>query len=289
LVNALREDVKRWRDSRYKGATNVTRELLHYWWREDRHRRLFYWQLEAVETVIFLSEIRSGGKRVRFNPRFTDDNLTKLVDTPLEPELLPLTRYGCKMATGSGKTVVMAMLIAWTLCKRGRFPSDDRFPSGVLVVCPDYPDNYYAAFDLVPNQLRPLTQNGKVMVTNWHRFNPESEHVENGKTYVVVDKGPESPEAFARRVLSDLYDHSPIMVLNDEGHHCYRPAPQVDPNGLTREEAQWFQHEQEEARRWASGLDRINLASGIRMCVDMPATPFYIRGSGYPKASPSLG
>jgi len=68
-VNALREDVKRWRASNYEGATNVTRELLHYWWREDRYRRLFYSQLEAAETAIFLSEIRAGGKRVRFNPR----------------------------------------------------------------------------------------------------------------------------------------------------------------------------------------------------------------------------
>jgi type III restriction enzyme len=273
--------------------------LLRNWCREDRQKRLFYCQLEAAETVIFLSEIRSGGKRVRFNPRLTDDDLTKVVDKPLEPDLPPLTRYGCKMATGSGKTVVMAMLVAWTLCNRGRFPSDERFPSAVLVVCPnltvkerlqvlrpDYLRNYYSEFDLVPNQLRPLMQHGKVMVTNWHLFNPESEHSENGRSYVVVNKGPESPEAFARRVLGDLYDHSPIMVLNDEGHHCYRPAPQGDPNGLTREEAQWLQFEQEEARRWASGLDRINQASGIRMCVDMSATPFYIKGSGFFEGSP---
>jgi len=203
------------------------------------------------------------------------------------------------MATGSGKTVVMAMLIAWTLCNRGRFPSDERFPSAVLVVCPNLTvkdrlqvlrpgrvDNYYSEFDLVPSQLRPLMQSGKLMVTNWHLFNPESEHVDNGRSYVVVNKGPESPEAFARRVLGDLFDHSPLMVLNDEGHHCHRPAPQLDPNGLTREESQWLQLEQEEARRWASGLDRINLACGIRMCVDMSATPFYIRGSGYPEGSP---
>jgi type III restriction enzyme len=299
LVNALREDVKRWRASNYEGATNVTRELLRYWWREDRYRRLFYCQLEAAETVIFLSEIRAGGKRVRFNPRLTDEGLAKLVDTPLEPGLLPLTRYGCKMATGAGKTVVMAMLIAWSLCNRGRFPSDERFPAAVLVVCPnltvkerlqvlrpDDPKNYYADFDMVPTQLRPLMQNGKVMVTNWHLFAPESEHSENGRSYVVVNKGPESPEAFARRVLGDLHDQAPILVFNDEGHHCYRPAPLEDQDGVTGEEAQRAKSDREVATVWVSGLDWINQACGIRMCVDMSATPFHIRGSGYPEGSP---
>src|SRR5438445_4461761 len=120
LVNALREDVKRWRASTYEGATNVTKDLLRHWWREDRYLRLFFCQLEAAETIIFLMEIRRAGKHVRFTPKFTDADLPKLVDVPLESGLLPLTRYGCKMATGSGKTVVMAMLIAWTLCNRGR-------------------------------------------------------------------------------------------------------------------------------------------------------------------------
>jgi type III restriction enzyme len=299
LVNALREDVKRWRSSNYEGATNVTRELLRYWWREDRYRRLFYCPLEAAETTIFLSEIRAGGKRVRFNPRLTDEGLAKLVDTPLETGLLPLARYGCKMATGSGKTVVMAMLIAWSLCNRGRFPSDERFPSAVMVVCPnltvkerlqvlrpDNPYNYYADFDLVPTQLRPLMQNGKVMVTNWHLFAPESEHSENGKSWAVVNKGPESPEAFARRVLGDLYDQAPILVFNDEGHHCYRPAPLEDQNGVTGEEAQRAKSDREVATVWVSGLDRINQACGIRMCVDMSATPFYIHGSGHAEGSP---
>ena len=129
-VNRLREDVKRWRDSGYRNATNVTRKLLRHWHDEDRPRRLFFCQTEAVETIIYLAEIRMGGKRTSFRPRFTDEDLAKLVDAPALPsgrppeDALPaLTRLGCKMATGSGKTVVMAMLIAWASATGASFPA----------------------------------------------------------------------------------------------------------------------------------------------------------------------
>ena len=295
LVNALREDVKRWRKSGYEGATEVTKSLLRYWWREDRPRRLFFCQLEAVETVIFLNEIRFSEKYLRFKPAFKDEYLSKLQDVPVDPALLPLTRLGVKMATGSGKTVVMAMLIAWAFCNRGKVPSDERFPSAALVVCPNLTikdrlqvlrpensDNYYDAFDLIPSTLRPEIQKGKVLVTNWHLFAPESEHVEGGKSYAVVNKGEESPTAFAHRVLGDLYDRAPIMVFNDEGHHAWRPKPVEESQRHSKEEKE----ELETATVWVSGLDTINRAVGIRFCVDLSATPFYIQGSGYVEGSP---
>ncbi|MDP9363199.1 MAG: DEAD/DEAH box helicase family protein [Chloroflexota bacterium] len=297
LVNKLREDVRRWRVLGYEGATPVTKELLRFWRREDRPRRLFFCQLEAVETVVYLAEIRKGGKRTRFNPAFGDDDLAALIDVPAEPDLPELTRFGCKMATGSGKTVVMAMLVSWALCNRGRVPSDERFPAATLVCCPnltvkerlqvlrpDLADNYYAQFDLVPTPLRPLLQGGKVLVTNWHRFAPESPHAEGGKSYAVVNKGPEGPEAFARRVLGELYDLAPLMVLNDEGHHAYRPVPLAEK--IEGDEAKSVKEDREEATVWVEGLDRINLAAGVRFCVDLSATPFYIHGSGYPEGRP---
>ena len=256
-VNSLREDVKRWRDSGYRNATNTTRKLLRHWWRDDLTRRLFFCQLEAVETIIYLAEIRMGGKRTSFRPAFSDDDLARLVDVPFDPRLPPLTRMGCKMATGSGKTVVMAMLIAWAFCNRGQMPSDERFPSAVLVVCPnltirerlqvlrpDNPASYYTEFDLVPTQMRRYLQGGEVLITNWHRFAPESEHSEGGRSYAVVNKGEESADAFSRRVLGDLYGRGPVMVLNDEGHHAYRPG-NVDAKGLSAEE-----------RREANGSER---------------------------------
>ena len=142
LVNHLRADVKRWRESRWEGATNVTKDLLRHWARKDRDRRLFFCQLEAVETIIFLNEIRGlrrDGQRgkPRWTPQFTDLDFEQLVDAPTIDGAAALTRMCCKMATGSGKTVVMAMLIAWAFCNRGRVPSDERFPRAVLVCCPN--------------------------------------------------------------------------------------------------------------------------------------------------------
>ena len=297
-VNKLREDVRRWRDSGYRNATNVTRQLLRHWWREDKIRRLFFCQLEAVETIVYLAEIRMGGKRTSFNPRFTGDDLARLVDEPPDAGLPFLTRLGCKMATGSGKTVVMAMLIAWAFCNRGQLPSDERFPSAALVVCPnltirerlqvlrpDNSSNYYSEFDLVPTQMHRFLQKGRVLVTNWHRFAPESEHADGGKSYTVVNKGPESPDAFSRRVLGDLYGRGPVMVFNDEGHHAYRPR-QVGTKGLSADERREAKIQNEEATVWVQGLDRINSASGVKFCADLSATPFYIEGSGHAEGEP---
>ena len=299
-VNRLRDDVRRWRGSGYRNATNVTRQLLRHWWREDKIRRLFFCQVEAVETVIYLAEIRMGGKRTQFTPRFEDTDLDKLVDATLDTDLPPLTRLGCKMATGSGKTVVMAMLIAWAFCNRGQQPSDERFPSAALAVCPnltikerlqvlrpDNPASYYEEFDLVPTNLRPFLQGGKVLITNWHQFAPESEHSEGGRSYPVVNKGPERADAFARRVLGDLYGRGPVMVLNDEGHHAYRPLhADTSQKSLTADERREAKSQNEEATVWVQGLDKITQSSGIRFCVDLSATPFYLKGSGHPEGNP---
>jgi type III restriction enzyme len=202
------------------------------------------------------------------------------------------------MATGSGKTVVVTMLIAWAFCNRGRVPSDERFPRAALVVCPNLTvkerlqvlrtdtssGDYYSQFDIVPVQYRELLGSGKVLVTNWHLFAPESEHVEGGKSYLVVNKGPEDDEAFARRVLQDLYDAAPLMVLNDEGHHAYRPAPLEKK--LTGQEAKEAEEMNREATIWIQGLDRLHAACNVQLCVDLSATPFYIKGSGYPEGEP---
>ncbi len=293
LVNALRDDVRRWRESKYRNATNVTRELLRHWGREDKERRLFFCQREAVETIIYIAEIRRACKEARPRPQFTDANLAELIDSPNTPDLPDLIRYGCKMATGSGKTVVMAMLIAWAFCNRGKVPSDGRFPAAALVVCPNLtikerlqvlrpecPDNYYDAFELIPTKLRPLLSKGKVLVTNWHQFALESEHSEGGQSYAVVNKGEETPDAFAKRVLGELYERAAIMVLNDEGHHAYRPAPTDEKLSADAKK------ERQDATVWIEGLDMINRACGIRFCVDLSATPFYIQGSGHPEGSP---
>jgi type III restriction enzyme len=308
LVNLLREDVKRWRGSGYRGASPVTRELLHHWSSADLPRQLFFCQKESVETMIYLAELRIPGKSSRTGFRnfaLSEEDLRRLlqgerpsfaptesiyfpslIDNPNGDSLRPLRRLGCKMATGSGKTVVMAMLIAWAFCNRGANPNSREYPHGVLVICPNLtvkerlqvlrPEskgNYFEEFDL----------------ENWHRFLPESEHKEGDRSYSVVNKGPETPATFARRVLGDLYEQMPIMVLNDEGHHCWRTAPVTEK--LTRVEERELEEEKNEARVWLNGLDTLNVASnggkdGIALCVDLSATPFHLKGSGYPEGSP---
>jgi type III restriction enzyme len=315
LVNTLREDVKRWRESGWENASETTKKLLRHWWREDRGRRLFFCQVEAVETIIYLREILALGKKPRWTPKLTLEDFNtlgegknprptewvarvaqhpKLADIPNEAGLKAIHRYACKMATGSGKTVVMAMLIAWTFCNRGTKPGDPRFPRRALVLCPNLtikerlnvlrpgdPNNYYEQFDIVPSALRTELAKGKVLVTNWHWLAPEAEVQKQGGV-PIVKLGPESNEAFSRNRLGDLWDNEPLMVLNDEGHHAYRPAPVPEGMTLSTEE----KADREEATVWVSGLDKINAACGIGLCVDLSATPFYLHGSGYPEGSP---
>ena len=315
LVNALRDDVRRWRKSGWQNASETTKKLLRHWWREDRTRRLFFCQLEAAETVVYLREILAAGRKPRWKTRLAPDEFRmleagrnprpdewvarvaqhpKLSDVPNEAGAAPIPRYACKMATGAGKTVVMSMLIAWAFCNRGTKPGDERYPRRVLVVCPNLtirerlgvlrpgaPGNYYEKFDVVPTSLRPELAKGKVLVTNWHVLSPEPDVITVGGV-PVGRLGDETPEAFARGRLGDLWDDEPLMVLNDEGHHAYRPAPVGGKTRLSSEE----KADREEATVWVSGLDRINAACGIRLCVDLSATPFYLQGSGYPEGSP---
>ncbi|HEY3899670.1 MAG TPA: DEAD/DEAH box helicase family protein [Chthoniobacter sp.] len=325
LVNRLREDVARWRESNYENATQATKKLLRHWRSPDRKRRFFFCQIEAVETVIYLRELLAAGRTRRgkasvsreeylalLNPSESalertakGEFVARLSDPPLRENCKALTRYGCKMATGSGKTVVMAMLTAWALCNRGAVPGDTRFPRAVLAVCPnltvkerlqvlrpDYgSESYYEKFDIVPSQMRPLMLQGRVMITNWHAFAPESEHVDGGKNYAVVNKGDEGADAFSRRVLKELYDLGEVLVLNDEAHHAYRPAPpEIAAKSKRKRNADIFgeasKEDAEEATVWVEGLDKINQTVGVACCVDLSATPFYLAGSGWIEGSP---
>jgi len=196
------------------------------------------------------------------------------------------------------------MVITWAFVNRGISPESREYPDVALlcapnltvkerlgVLKPDAPDNYYDAFDLVPAKWRPLLQRGTVIVENWHRFAPESPHKDGDKTYAVVDKGEETPADFLRRILGSASDRLPILVINDEGHHCWRPAPGVTVgSGLTGDDKAAFEDEAQEATVWVDGLDRLNAAGGeapgISMVVDLSATPFRIKGSGYPEGQP---
>jgi type III restriction enzyme len=182
LVNRIRERVNAWRDQGYPGVTRTTLELLHHWRREGREFRLFFAQLEAAETVVFFLEARQDFKQG--------------IDLPLDEPTpqqkvegaMAFRRYATKMATGTGKTTVMAMIAAWSILNKVNNRADGRFSDAVLVVCPNVTirnrlrelnpaegeASIYRTRDLVPPHLLPPLTQGKVFVTNWHLFERQS-------------------------------------------------------------------------------------------------------------------
>lgn len=275
-VNLIRERVRHWRSRGYPGVTALTRQLLQHWANPDRERRLFSCQLEAAETLIWMVEASPAERQ---GIEISRDET--------------LVRYAAKMATGSGKTVVMGMVIAWQVLNKLANPQDRRFSDAVLVVCPNLTirerlqvllpwkeRNFYVQFSLVPPGLLPRLQQGKFEVTNWHLFTPQ----DDSRTRGVVKRGAEGDAAFSRRVLKDLGGKQHLLVINDEAHHAYRPAPLADEQraALRPEEIE----EREEATVWVDGLERIARARGINFCADFSATPFFIQGSGYEPGTP---
>lgn len=276
LVNDIRGRVRKWRNNGYQGVGSVTRRLLNHWNDPETERKLFFCQREAAETLIWLIEASPAEKQGITVPK---DN--------------GLVRFACKMATGSGKTVVMAMIIAWQVLNKLSDPQDRRFSDAVLIVCPNLTikerlqvlipwnkNNFYDRFNLVPRSLREQLNQGKFLVTNWHALQPQ----DDSRSKSVVQRGPEDPKAFCNRVLKELGSKKNLMVINDEAHHAYRPAPlhEEERHGLSEEEAA----EREKATVWVQALDKISQARGINFCADFSATPFYIKGSGYSKGEP---
>ena len=265
LVNLIRPRVRAWREAGYPGVTGITKRLLEHWTdpEESDSRRLFFCQLEAAETLIWLAEAPAADK----------------VGVDLQSDGGPFQRLCAKMATGSGKTVVMAMVIAWHILNKVTYPQDARFARNVLIIAPGLTvksrlavlepsnsENYYEEFRIVPSSLLDKLRQGRVVVRNWHALNWESEEKIAGKR--SVDKrGAKSDEAYVREVLGDLASARHVLVINDEAHHAWRVPAESKVKGVAKEEI-------EEATKWVGGLDRINKARGILTCYDFSATPF---------------
>jgi type III restriction enzyme len=261
-VNLIRARVGIWRRDGYPGATPVTKELFADWFDPEREVRAFFAQREAIETIAFLTEAGP-------------DQLQGIEIERYEE----YTRWAIKLATGAGKTLVMAMTIAWSGINKRANPRDPRFSDTFLVVCPNLtvkerlrgrdgllpsdPDSAYVGFELVPGSYSQLFGQLRVMVVNWHQFRP----AEDSK-YRVLKRGTESDSAFARRILGELADKRRIMVLNDEAHHAWRPPGEIAPRGEERKEL-------EAATVWIDGLQRIHRAREILRAVDFSATPMY--------------
>jgi len=264
LVNKIRPRVKAWRNEGYPGVTGITKRLLAHWNnQEERDFPFFFCQLEAIETLIWLTESPPSEK----------------VGIDIPDDGGNFKRLCSKMATGSGKTIVMAMLIAWQILNKVTYPQDTRFSKNIFIVAPGLTvrnrlqvllpsaeNNYYKIFHILPINLFDKLRQGKVLIRNWHALNWETE--EQIKKRKGVDKrGAKSNEAYAREVLGEIANSSNIVIINDEAHHAWRISGEAKVKGVSKEEL-------DEATKWVGGLDRIHKARKILTCFDFSATPF---------------
>jgi type III restriction enzyme len=298
IINGVRDQVESWRKLQNPNDWQVTPEtarLLHHW----RHHKFsntrpFFCQVEAAETAIWLTEVAPNTKAGKgFLEHLANAN------NDANPGL---TRLALKLATGAGKTTVMAMLIAWQTINAVRRPNSKKFTRGFLVVTPGLtikdrlrvlqpndPDSYYASRELVPNDLLVDVSHAKIVITNFHSFKlRERIELSKGGRSLLQGRGEElltleTDGQMLQRVMPDLMGMKNILVLNDEAHHCYRekPGAKADDEDLKGDEKKEAEKNSEAARLWVSGLEIVTRKLGVTQIVDLSATPFFLSGSGY--------
>jgi type III restriction enzyme len=297
-INQLRSRVDEWRGITNPNNWCVTPEtarILQHW----RHHKFsdmrpFFCQIEAAETVIWMTEVAPViGKTGKI---FLDHLANANHDA--NPELI---RLALKLATGSGKTAVMAMLIAWQTINAVRHPQSRRFTRGFLVVTPGLtirdrlrvlqpndPDSYYKSRELIPEDMLGDIQRAKIVITNYHAFKlRERMELSKGGRSLLQGRGEElhtleTEGQMLQRVMPDLMGIKNILVINDEAHHCYREKPGEDDEGdLKGDERKEAEKNNEAARLWIKGLETVKRKIGLTHVIDLSATPFFLRGSGY--------
>ncbi len=277
LVNKIRPRVKAWRENGYPGVTGITKRLLDHWLdpEERKERRFFFSQIEAIETLIWLTEAPASEK----------------VGIEIKGDGGQFERWCSKMATGTGKTIIMAMIIAWNFLNKVVNAKDSRFSRHALVVAPGltvksrlqvlqptHSLNYYEEFNIVPHGLMDKLRQGKVIIHNWHTLAWDTQDKIDAKVKKgqlrSVDKRKQmeiSGEAYVKQVLGEMANVRNIIVINDEAHHAWRLNPEAEGKyqriGSDKDSS-------EEATTWVGGLDRIHKQRGILRCFDLTATPF---------------
>jgi type III restriction enzyme len=298
ILNDLRKHVDQWRTIPDSSKWNVTPEtirLLQHW----RHHqfqgiRPFFCQVEAVEVAIWLIEV--APKIGKIGKRFLD-----IISDANEASNPDLMRVALKLATGAGKTTVMAMIIAWQTINSVRRPTSKKFTRGFLVVTPGItirdrlrvlqpndPDSYYKDRELIPGDMLPDLDRAKIVITNYHAFKlRERLDLSKGGRSLLQGRGEaletlETEGQMLQRVMPGLMGMKNILVLNDEAHHCYREKPNHDDEGnLKGDEKKEAQKNTEAARLWINGLEMVNRKIGLSQVIDLSATPFFLSGSGY--------
>lgn len=302
LVNLMRKEIGKWREEKYPNTTRVTKELLFFWFNNpERHaiRKLFFAQQEAIETAIWLNEVAeksNAGQNI----------LNKLREgqaTSSEQKEEQLPRIAFKMATGTGKTVVMGALILYHFFNRQEYRQDTRFADYFLVVAPGITirdrlgvlfvdksagnknarEDYYAVRDLVPRNFEHNLENlnSRLTITNYHSFEPKTLQGNKRSPFdgkIGADgKKQEAKEDFSqvvKRLLGNFKSSSRLLVLNDEAHHCYKPKS-------TKKTTDTEVDENAKAAIWFTGLVEISKKFKLQQVYDLSATPYYLQGSGY--------
>ena len=298
FIGGVRQHVDRWRElpeTAWRVTPETARLLRH--WRKYRFGdiRPFFCQVEAVETVIWLTEVAPQlGKE--------SHQILGHLDRASEQANPGLARLALKLATGAGKTTVMAMIIAWQTVNAARRPGSRKFTRGFLVVTPGItirdrlrvlqpndPDSYYARRELIPNDMLRDLEKAKIVITNRHAFiRRETMPLSKSGRALLQGQGPElrtreTDGQMLQRVMSGLMGMKRILVLNDEAHHCYREKPpSEDEEGpLKGDERKEAEKNREAARVWISGLEAVQRKLGLQRVIDLSATPFFLCGSGY--------
>lgn len=300
IINGVRAEVDKWRDLRDSAHWRVTPEtarLLQHWRNHPFSGvRPFFCQLEAVETIIWLTEVAPhlGKSAAHFIQHLESAN------EEANPDLM---RIALKLATGAGKTTVMAMIIAWQTLNAVRHPASKKFTRGFLVVAPGLtikdrlrvlqphdPDSYYAHRELVPTDMLTDLGKAKIVITNYHSFKlrERMELSKGGRLLLQGRRGEaldtrETEGQMLQRVMPELMGLSSVMVMNDEAHHCYREKPKadIDNGGLVGDDKKEAEENNATARLWIAGLEAVGRKIGIIKVMDLSATPFFLRGSGY--------
>src|SRR6266851_2455801 len=283
LVTSIRPQVDAWRrlPSSEWGVTPETERLLR-WWRDRSVREFpfFFCQIEAVETIIWLTEVA---------PKSFRDKIEE-ANNAANPGMF---RIAAKMATGSGKTTVMAMLIAWQAVNAARHPNSTRYSNGFLIVTPgitirdrlrvlkpEEPANYFVDPQrrILPPEMIGELQKARVVVTNFHAFQlREKIQVAPVARQLLGKRGKEKHFLETEGEMMKR-----VVVLNDEAHHCYRRKPgESDEGALDAEDKAEAKKNEEAARIWISGLEIFAGKIGVGVVYDLSATPFFLRGSGY--------
>ena len=305
IINRLRDELRRWREGGYANVTSrVTRDLLAWWFanpERQAHQKLFYAQQEAVEAAIWLNEVAEKSNiGTHLLSRLQAEQALGAA-----PPADRLPRIAFKMATGTGKTVVMSCLILYHYLNRREYRNDVRYADYFLVVAPGitirdrlavlFPDSstdnpheasdYYRQRYLVPPayQAHLNELNHRLIVTNYHEFLPR---LLSGNKRSAFDgklgedgrkvESREDENQVLRRVLGTFKAGRRLLVLNDEAHHCYLPREKGKDTEYDNSET-----ENERAAVWFSGLRACARRYRMRAVYDLSATPYYLSGSGY--------